>query len=786
MRSWKKFFIIAAASIAIIGVTVVVFRETQFVAPLLKRAERVYKKNKQIADLVKRSFQQASSGIDLIRKSEQALKKYKAVDLRSYSRLSVAAIAMTLFRADALDRGEVRHLADLSLAAGRFRDAVEVLEQLLVWYPEDEAIWKKAVSAYEAVGYPQKTLPLYDRLLERHPDDILLTVSAAKAYAWAGRITRALQLYDSIIKSGRGDDVIKTEYAALLFRDKQYARAVLQYREVWSKGWLQKAHALDFTRTLIALGNHDEAAEVLNSLAKRYPGDMDVLQVTADVYFMLKEYDHAAALYGELIAGNPERPLFYTQLASVALAKGDYSLAIKISHDILRRFPENEEAMLTIARVSSWQRDYRTSLDYYDQLIASVHSDLRYYREKARVLGWMSDYGRALRLYDETLQVYPQNEGLRAEAAAKRAYYRNAYRHAVKSYREWLTAEPQHPEALFDLGQLYMQNSRWKEAAVTYDSLLAAVTDHHQAAAAREKTLILSSMMRLKSGAEYFSAKSAGRLTDVSYTGLYSSLYIPLQDKVSVFLNLERKSYHFDATPLSPLSQGLTVGIEYLNKPDIFLRAAYGLHHNSGEPEDSQTGFVEAQSSPIDNLHLGLSFRREDVIENYATFQSNLQRSRWQGRVSYDGDYRWNAGADYAFDRYSDGNSQTTAGADITMHLLYDPHRLNLTYRVQNYGFSQHRDRYWTPSSFLTHTAGLEWQYYLNKDRFIGAKDIYYTASYLLTLEPGHNLSHRIHAGVHHDWSNRFTTSLEYQHSWNTKASVYEDKKLNAELLWHF
>ena len=785
MRSLKKFFVIAFASIVIIGFTVVLFRQTQFIAPLLKTAERIYEKS-AITNLLKPSLPGSSGKGSIMEQELSARKNEAARRLTTDSRTIVAEVSMALFRANALDRNEVRRLADLSLAAGQFRDAVEVLEQLLFWYPEDEAIWKKAVSAYEAVGYPQKALALYDRLLQRHPDDILLTVSAAKTFAWAGRITRALQLYDGAIKSGRGNDVIRTEYADLLYRDKQYSLAAMQYREVWSKGWLEKAHALDFTRSLLALGNHAEAGDVLDTLAKRYPADPEVLEVSADFFFTLKKYDRAAELYGKLIAGSPEKPLFYNRLASVALAKGDYPQALKISREILRLFPENEEAMLTIARVSSWQRDYRTSLDYYDQLIELVHADLRYYREKARVLGWMSDYGRALKLYDETLQIYPRNVGLRAEAEAKRAYYSNAYRHAVKSYKAWLAAEPQHPEALFDLGQLYMQNSRWKEAADTCDSLLAAVIDHHQAGAAREKTVILSSMMRLNTGGEYFSAKSADRLTDVRYTGMYTSLYYPLQDRVSVFLNLDRKSYHFDKNPLTPLRQSVTVGFEYLNKPDIFLRAAYRLQHKSGTSEDSPTGFVEAESSVLDNIHLGLAFRREDVIQNYETFQGNLQRSRWQGRVSYDADYRWNAGADYAFDHYSDGNTQATGGADITMHLLYDPHRLNLIYRVQNYGFSKHRDLYWTPSSFLTHTAGVEWQYYLNKDRFIGAKDTYCTAAYLLTLEQDHNFSHKIHAGVHHDWSNRFTTSLEYQHSWNTKTSVYQDKKVNAELLWHF
>ncbi|NHQ60764.1 tetratricopeptide repeat protein [Chlorobium sp. BLA1] len=694
--------------------------------------------------------------------------------------------SMAAFRNGSLDRQKTRELADTLLKGGRFRDAEAVIQKLLVWFPKDEDIQRKAIWAYEGLEQPKKALPFYDRLLLRHPDDALLNISAAKTAEWSGNRQKALQLYSGVITAGRGNDTIKAEYADLLFLDRQFEPAVTRYRELWKAGKLPGKQAVSFANALMTMKEQAEAATVITTLAERYPGDIEVLQAEAELAFARKEYGRASALYRELISKKPELPLFYLRLAGVAMAEGNYTESIKVCRELLQIQPGNIDALLLIAQVSSWQRDYETSLATYDRLIAENPSPL-YYREKARVLGWMTRYDNALAEYDKAIQAYPENRALKAEAAAKREYYRNAYRHSLSAYQLWLQAEPDNPEALFDLGQLSMQQGRWSDAASTYDELLAAVPDHQMAISAREKTRQYISMTQVQSGAEFFKAISGGRLTDVAFSGYYSTFSRQVQDKLSLFMKLDSRFYHFDETSLTPISRGLTFGIEYRNQPDMLLRAASGWRQNSDGLQDSQTGYAEAVSTPVDNLHLGLGFHREEVIQNSTTYRNHLQTSRWQGRVVYDGYHRWSAGADYALDLYSDGNRLITAGADLTARLLYDPERLNISYRIQEYAFNRHSKTYWTPSSFVTHTAGIEWRHHFqNAELFQGGNDSYFSSAFRLSLEPGGNVSHQVQAGFHHDWSQRFSSSVEYQYTWDTSASIYQDRRLQGELLWSF
>ncbi len=700
---------------------------------------------------------------------------------------SGAQISMEAFKTGVLDRQETLNLANICLAAGQNQNAEEIANKIVLLYPDDEDVLKMAIQVFEKISQAEKALPLYERLRKLHPNDTNLTLYTARCYGWAGRFPESLNLYESVINSGSGNDLILSQYADVLFESKQYSKAVVCYRELWSKGVLQKKQAINFVHALMATGEQSESAKLLNSLAKLYPSDTEVLQATADVSFAMKDYGRAATLYRELIVKKPDDLSASLWLADVAMARNVHTEAVKINKEILQLSPENQKAMLTIARTSSWRGDYSTALFYYDKLIASSNPDPIYYREKARVLGWMGNQSGSVSLYNVALREFPHDNALKAEADAKKNFYTNTYRPAVRAYKEWLVAEPKQPEALFDLGQFYIQDRRWKEAIDTYDLLLTEIPDHRLAALARKKAKVTSSMMELNSSAEYFSAQSGGRETDISFSGFYTSLSYPFQDRLTGFVNLNSKSYRFKHDLQTPLSQGITLGMEYCNLPDILLRGGYGFRHNPNPLKDSRTGFLETESQPLDNLHLGLSYHKEDVISNYKTFNDHLQTNHWQGRLVYDGYRRWHAGIDYAIDHYSDSRSSLTAGLDITANLLYDPNRLSITYRFQDYGFGADtypKADYWTPSSFNTHTAGIEWQHYLNKERFQGANAAYYTTALRLSLEPNGNVSHQIHGGLHRDWSNRFSTSVQAQYTWDTKASIYEDKLLKAEFKW--
>ena len=665
-----------------------------------------------------------------------------------------------LFNRGALDRQAALDLAAACFAAGEYDDGAMVVEKLLALYPNDVTVLNKAVELFLASQNAEKTIPLYEQLLSIEPQNMELATRAARAYSWTGRWEAALKLLDTVVSAGDTSDALQREYADVLYANKQYAKAAARCQQIFETN-KQKDYAVNFVYKLAAVKEYTEAARLLAAVEKVSPRD----------------------------------PLVLEAKANMAMGRGDFAEALKISEELIKRSPKNrinQTALLIKAEISSWQKDFRTSLSSYDKLIKrespneSNFYQLKAYREKGRVLGWMARYGEATKVYDQGVRAYPQNEALKAEVKAKKDYYRNSTRLAVAGYKEWLALEPNEVEALFDLGQLSMQHARWNDATQTYQQLLTLVPEHKQAARAKEKISILSSMKPLQSGAEYYTVKSQWKSINFSSTGFYTSLSVPFKENYSGFLQLGNKSYDFKNSRGNITQSSIMGGFESRCLPDFLVRGAYGYHANTQNVENSHTGFLEAQSEPLNNINVGVAFRREEVIDNADTFRNHLQRDRWQSRLLYDGYRNWNVGVDYDLSNYSDGNSSTTTGADVTAHLLFGPQRLNLSYRLQNYGFTDvSAHQYWTPSSFTTHALGIELRNYFNKELYQGENETYYTTSYKIIAEPESNISHQIRATLYHDWSNRFSTSIEGQYAWATKA-FYEDKLLRTDIRWFF
>jgi len=674
-------------------------------------------------------------------------------------------VTMESFTSGALDKQATVKLASSLFAAKDYTSGEVVVARLLNDYPDDDAVLRKIIDLYIAAQNAEKALPIYDRLIKINPKETKLIMKAAKAYSWTGRWEATLKMIESVLVTGDTSDATQREYIDVLYTNKQYGKATEYYLKYFTKNrqndYKKRDYAIAFIYKLASSKEYTEAEKLLAAVETQYSRDIVVLETKANV----------------------------------ALGKQDFSEALKFSDELIKRSPKNhpnETALLIKAEIASWQRSYANALVNYDSLISRANGQKseyfrqKAYREKGRVLGWMARYGDAETVYDEAVRSYPNNKGLQAESLAKRAYYRNTWRPAVEGYKNWLLVEPNDPEALFDLGQLYMQSAKWSEAAETYQMMLKLMPEHRQAALAKEKGDILSSKRLFRSGIEYFNGKSEWKSTNVSYTGLYSSLSYPLEEQLTGFIHYDNKSFSFENFPGKFHQNNITTGIEYRHLPDFVIRGAYSYHANSQNIENNHTGFLETQSQPFNNVHLDVAFRNEEVIDNAETLRSRLQRDRWQGRLLYDGYRNWNAGLDYEVASYSDGNRCFTAGGDVTAHLLVGKERLNLVYRLQNYGFhdvSLHS--YWTPSSFTTHSVGIDFRHYFNGELFQGVNETYYTTSYKVIAEPNDNVSHQVRATLCHDWSNRFSSSLETQYSWAT-AAFYEDKMVKAEIRWFF
>ena len=734
------------------------------------------------SDPVPTQAENLSTGITVARSGRRNRRPSRRTAVKKQPVVKVAPVSMESFVEGKLDKEGVKGLAYQSIRTKEFRDKEPLFRKALEYFPDDQQIIRGAITVFENEGKAEDAIPLYNVLLQNNPDDVALNLQAAQAFFWTGRNSDAVRCYEMVLKTGRANNKITERYAKALVSDSQDALGAAQYRKLIDSNYYRTAtgpvveEMFKIIDRLTETGNKSEAEKNFDYLVKTFPDNPEVKERNAD------------------------------KLSQAALRAGNLDEALRKSRIALQVNPDNRTSLLTAARVSSWQHDYAAALESYDRLIAlpvvaapaagatpyqlqKAQGDAKMrevaMREKARVLGWKGAYGAALEQYAQAKEAFPDVEAVAAEAKAKHEYYKNAYRPAVKAYKEWIKVDPEEPEAAFDLGQLYMQHAHWGDAADVYGKMVKEMPYQPNAPVALDKTNILSSMTQLDVGGDYYRVNSEWKNINYQTKGAHAGVTIPFSESFLAFTGVDIRSYSFETLDRTYNPENLTIGMVLRSSPSISVRTAYTLHKFYPELPDSHTGYLEVTTLPFNDLHFNVSYRHEDVYDNATTFLSHLQANRWNFRTLYDRYLRWNIGMDVETAALSDGNSSVTMGADVTAHLLYGRNQLDVRYRLENFGYSELRQDYWTPDTYTVNSLGMSFRHYFNEELYMGANNTWYELGYRANFEPNNNVSHQVHAGLYHDWNKRFSTAVSGHYTWAT-ALFYEDRFVSADVRWFF
>ena len=127
-------------------------------------------------------------------------------------------------------------MADHYLQQNEINSAVDVLEQALLYNPNDVQIYYKLGICYERNGNENKQIEIFHRVLERDPDDYHTTLALAQYYEEHNQIEFAIPLYHRAVQIRPLFFLLLTHFARLTFDNKYWKLAipalqkVLEYR----------------------------------------------------------------------------------------------------------------------------------------------------------------------------------------------------------------------------------------------------------------------------------------------------------------------------------------------------------------------------------------------------------------------------------------------------------------------------------------------------------------------------------------------------------------------------
>lgn len=470
-------------------------------------------------------------------------------------------------------------------------------------------------------------------------------------------------------------------------------------------------------------------------------------------------------------------------LAEAYIADGDYESAIEEYREVLKNDPGNIEARAALADILSWNKKYNEALALYDEILKDNEApEIRL--QKARVLGWAREYDKSLKEYQRILD-NNYSEAVEVEMRAKRAYWNNRVKRAIKYYKELIEKDPKNVEAMFDLSQVYSYQSMWREAIEEYKRILGVSPNHFRAKEGLQKIELISTRVSLKSGYEFFEADSTGRDWDLKKHSFFSRFDCPVNDnlKLEIDHKLTERSF-FDFGDVVE-NEG-RIGVSYLESPDWRVSGFYDFIDYNKSIDIVHTFGGDLNFRVFDIGVSRFSFERERLENSSTVIRGNYYSDNYKERLDIDVNRRLKLGLDYLFSNYSDGDYRDEPGIDFLYYVSLEPRSFSVQYRYFYRVFDEKMPEYFSPHSFWTNKVSFNWRHFLNKEEiFFGADDLYYGLGYDVSVDSGNIVSHKFKAEFNRDISKRLNFNIEGSIT-NSSVNVYNDKSITAQMKYYF
>ncbi|MDD3295822.1 MAG: tetratricopeptide repeat protein [Candidatus Omnitrophica bacterium] len=661
--------------------------------------------------------------------------------------------------------------------SGDIKGSADILKSLSAKYPRDQEVLSVYANILESNGELSRARQEYLNALKNSPGNEDILRKLADTSLWLGDYSAAKDYLEALFLKHPGDKQLQLQLADVYFGARDYDKAIGLYERLQIEPRKNEQSYKKFSKAYALTGNYGKALDNYEEFLKAYPGDLGTKIDKIQALRKLGKIDKAQVYLNKIIRENYGNIQALISLAEFFAQRRNFEQAVKMCGIILSKEPDNKEGLLWMARILSWQGSGRKSLEIYDKLIAAYPDWVLAYREKARVLGWMGDFSSSLEQYQKAMSIDGANAALTAEASAKKNFYRIYDRGAIKEYNRWLAAEPDNFEALFDLAQVYSRQMQWENASRMYNKVLLMAPEHVLAAKALTKTELYSNAWFIDGGFQWYEADSSSRHNDERYYNVQLSATTPLREDAYLTFREDNFSYLF-SEPSQVNRQQLSLALDYYRKPYFWTKLEYSYSFYSDNFKSGHNDREEINFSPVDPLIFTLSHAREDVMDNGQTLKNNLKRDNYGFAGLLNINRRLAFSAAYIYSDYNDGNRKKTFDLRGDYFFSYDPHSFKIFYEYQAYGFDKPSDYYFAPSSFHFDAFGLEWRHFLNKEElFWGMNNFYYTLRYMINFDSGDQTGHTLYADIHRDWNDKFSTHLElYKKIYEHRETYSEDR----------
>ncbi len=404
-------------------------------------------------------------------------------------------------------------------------------------------VWKALAEAYDAARMISEAETAYDAYLQRQPGDLDARSSLGRLYSWEKDYGKAMEQFRIVLAANPNFSAALIGTAHILSWQGQYEDSLLLYERVLrlnpGNGEAETGKAF----VLLWVGRPEEAQALFSVLHRRYPRDAEVTRGLETAQAALEEKVLAAARES---GSTSQAEIFYRQ--RMAKDPGDVS------------------ALAALARFTANPQHCMESIEYCRKALDISPDDISVELALARSLALCQQYAEAAVRYRRYLEGNPKSEDAFFELGQTLERSRRTSE-AMEAYRNLLELSPQNTDATLGLARTLAVSGNYTEAALRYDEALQRFPDNYDALQGKAYVLywtgqfaqarvIFQSLAALRSS----DPQNAQALADISRAeeeARWAALRPPPQAPLKDYLPFYQKrlaSYPDDASALKGLA----------------------------------------------------------------------------------------------------------------------------------------------------------------------------------------------------------------------------------------
>jgi tetratricopeptide (TPR) repeat protein len=362
------------------------------------------------------------------------------------------------------DQAVRREYAGILVQVSRTRQAVQQYQQLVAKEPDSIEL---RIGLADVLTYGRdfrQAIGVLHQALERALENTEVAVRLARAYAADGESSRALQIYERYLSRLRPDDRKTPSQLGALLLDLERPEEALAFLQAQRERHPKDTQLLgDLIRCLGRLGDRPQAMALAEELAARGPDTLSQRLTLGETLLASGEFDLAAYLYNQVLAGDPNNGS-----ALVGLARVQVALFLP---QPARQFLE------CVQPTAALKRTYLFVWAEYHQLVGEYTEAERIYRELlckdecdnearlalAALFEFMAEYEKARAEYRKALLAAPQSRRARLGIASTLTAQRR-FPEAIDLCKQLLCEDPGNGAAMALLARALRKIGDWNSA----------------------------------------------------------------------------------------------------------------------------------------------------------------------------------------------------------------------------------------------------------------------------------------------------------------------------------